>query len=185
MSSNRKFTIRELVFISIMSAVVAVCSWISIPSVVPFTLQTLAVFCSLSILGGRSGFFAILVYILLGTVGFPVFSGFKGGISILIGPTGGYIIGFLMIAGMYWIGEVLSNGNSIVNVISMTVGLMLCYTFGTLWFMFMYTRSIEKIGWFEALKLCISPFVIPDLFKMLFAISISNRIKKHVNLHTC
>ena len=85
----------DLVYTALCAALIAVCSWISVPAAVPFTLQTFAVFAALNLLGGKRGTTAVLVYILLGAVGLPVFSGFKGGPGVLLGTTGGYIIGFL------------------------------------------------------------------------------------------
>ncbi|MBR6474866.1 MAG: biotin transporter BioY, partial [Lachnospiraceae bacterium] len=98
---NRKYTTLDLIYMAIGAALIAACSWITIPFMVPFTLQTFAVFTIVGLLGGRKGFLSILVYILLGAVGLPVFSGFKGGIGVLAGTTGGYIIGFLFIALIY------------------------------------------------------------------------------------
>ena len=84
-----------MVQIALFAAIIAVCSWIQIPMTVPFTMQTFAVFCALATLGGKGGTISILIYIVLGAVGVPVFAGFTGGIGILFGTTGGYIIGFL------------------------------------------------------------------------------------------
>ena len=86
---NKKISTVDLIYIAFGAALITICSWISIPTVVPFTLQTFAVFCVLSILGGKRGTLSILVYILLGTVGIPVFSGFKSGAAVLLGTTGG------------------------------------------------------------------------------------------------
>ena len=91
----------DLVYIAIGAALIAICSWISIPTAVPFTLQTFAVFFVLLALGGERGTLATLVYVLLGAVGVPVFAGFSGGIGILLGSTGGYIIGFLFTGLIY------------------------------------------------------------------------------------
>ena len=93
--ARSKFTTKEIVLTALMAVIMAVCSWISIPTEVPFTLQTFAVFCALLLLGGRNGFFSVLVYILLGAVGIPVFAGFSGGMGVILGTTGGYIVGFL------------------------------------------------------------------------------------------
>ena len=82
---------RDLAYVAVCAVLMAVCSWISIPAAVPFTLQTFAVFCSLGFLGGKRGTAAILVYLLLGALGIPVFAGFSGGIGILFGTTGGYL----------------------------------------------------------------------------------------------
>ena len=77
-------TTKDLVYIALAAVLICVCSWISIPMAVPFILQTFAVFCVLELLGGRRGTIAVCVYILLGAVGLPVFSGFTGGIGKLL-----------------------------------------------------------------------------------------------------
>ena len=93
-----RMTARDLTFISVIIALIAVCSWISVPSAIPFTLQTFAVCLIAALLGLRPGLWAVAGYILLGAVGVPVFSGFRGGPGALLGVTGGYIIGFLFTA---------------------------------------------------------------------------------------
>ena len=92
-----------LVQIALFAAIIAVCSWIQIPMTVPFTMQTFAVFCALATLGGKGGTISVLIYIVLGAVGVPVFAGFTGGVGILFGTTGGYIIGFLFTGLLYWL----------------------------------------------------------------------------------
>ena len=87
----------NLVYASMFTALITVCGWICIPSAVPFTLQTLAVFLCIMLLGTKRSLAAVITYILLGAVGCPVFSGFRGGIGTLLGPTGGYITGFVLI----------------------------------------------------------------------------------------
>ena len=81
----------DLAYIAIFAVVMAVCSWISIPMTVPFTLQTFGVFMAVGVLGGKRGTLAVLVYILLGVVGVPVFAGFSGGIGVLLNTTGGLV----------------------------------------------------------------------------------------------
>lgn len=93
----------DLVYIALGAVLISICSWISIPTTVPFTMQTFAVFFVLSALGGKRGTVAIIVYILLGAVGIPVFSNFTSGIGILLGNTGGYIVGFVFIGLVYWL----------------------------------------------------------------------------------
>ena len=87
----------QLAYAAVGAVLIAVCSWISIPAAVPFTLQTFAVFFVLSLLGGKLGTLSILVYILLGAAGIPVFAGFSAGLGVLLGSTGGYIAGFLIL----------------------------------------------------------------------------------------
>ena len=91
-----------MAYIGLFAVVIAICSWISIPTVVPFTLQTFAVFLAVAVLGGKRGTLSVIVYVLLGAVGLPVFSGFKGGIGVLLNTTGGYIIGFIFSALLMW-----------------------------------------------------------------------------------
>ena len=88
----------DLAYIAIFAVLIAICSWISIPAAVPFTLQTFGVFIAVGVLGGKRGSLSVLVFILLGAIGIPVFANFSGGIGVLAGPTGGYIIGFLFSA---------------------------------------------------------------------------------------
>lgn len=180
--SRRAFTTKEMVLTAMLTAVMAVCSWISVPAEIPFTLQTFAVFCAIGLLGGRNGLFSILVYILLGAIGIPVFAGPSGGIGIILGNTGGYIVGFVFIALICWITEKLFGSGLIVRIISMLVGLAVMYAFGTAWFMFLYTRNTGDVSLIQVMKWCVTPFVIPDLLKLALAVVITDRIKKYAKL---
>ena len=93
---------QELARAALFAALIAICSWISIPTAVPFTLQTFAVFLALGVLGGKLGTLSVAVYLLLGAVGLPVFAGFQGGLGALLGATGGYLAGFLLTALTVW-----------------------------------------------------------------------------------
>ena len=155
----------------------ALCSWLSVPSVVPFTMQTFAVFSALLLLGGKRGFLAVGLYILLGAFGLPVFSGFRGGLGALLGPTGGYILGFLLTALLYWILE-----GRLHSLIPLILGLLLCYLFGTLWFVYVYAADGKEIGFGAALGLCVLPYLIPDAIKLLLAFVLARRVKKAVRL---
>lgn len=180
--SRRAFTTKEMVLTAMLTAVMAVCSWISVPAEIPFTLQTFAVFCAIGLLGGRNGLFSILVYILLGAIGIPVFAGPSGGIGIILGNTGGYIVGFVFIALICWLTEKLFGSGLIVRIISMLVGLAVLYAFGTAWFMFLYTKNTGDVSLIQVMKWCVTPFVIPDLLKLALAIVLTDRIKKYAKL---
>ncbi|MBO5557392.1 biotin transporter BioY [Ruminococcus sp.] len=186
MSDNKSteafMSTKDLALTGMFAVVIAVCSWISIPTAVPFTLQTFAVFSALGLLGGKRGFFAALVYMLLGAVGLPVFAGFKSGVAVLLGSTGGYIVGFLIIAGVYWVAEVFIGKQIIVRIISMVIGLALCYLFGTFWFVTVFTRTNGDIGLFKALQMCVIPFVIWDLLKMALALSVTSAVGKRIKI---
>ena len=87
------------------TAIIAVCAFISIPSSVPFTLQTFAIFLAVLVLGGKMGSLSVFIYLCLGAIGVPIFAGFNGGIGVLLGNTGGYILGFMFIALIMWMFE--------------------------------------------------------------------------------
>jgi len=178
---NSKFKVVDLTYMAVGAALTAVCSWISIPSTVPFTLQTFAVFCVLSLLGGKRGTVSIIIYILLGAVGMPVFAGFTGGIGILLGTTGGYIIGFILMGLLFWLAEHFFGNALPVRIVSMLAGLLVCYAFGTGWFLWVYARQSGAIGIGTALSWCVLPFILPDLAKMALAVGIAGRVKKFIH----
>ena len=135
-----KLTTRDLAYTALGAVLLAVCSWLAVPAPVPFTLQTFAVFCVLELLGGRRGTLAVLVWLLLGAAGLPVFSGFRGGLGALLGATGGYLLGFLLTGLVYWLFERFSRRGAL-RVPALVLGLLLCYAFGTLWFVRVYART--------------------------------------------
>ena len=166
----------DLVYISILVVLIAVCSWISIPLTVPVTLQTFGVFTAVGLLGGKRGTLAVLVYILMGAIGIPVFSGFTGGIGILAGTTGGYIAGFLFSALIMWGMEKLFGRSILVLTGSMVLGLLVCYAVGTLWFMAVYAASSGAVGILTVLGWCVFPFIIPDIAKIVLALILTKRL---------
>lgn len=166
---------------ALMAVAMCVCSWISVPTPVPFTMQTFAVFTALLLLGGRLGLISVAVYVLLGAVGLPVFSGFTGGIGRLIGPTGGYILGFFIMALVYWPLERRCEGSRLKKALSLVPGLALCYAFGTIWYVQVYARSGGAIFFGGALMACVVPFIIPDAIKLALAVWVAGTLKKYVN----
>ena len=179
-AKNHRKTL-DLVYISLGAVVIAVCSWISIPTTVPFTLQTFAVFFVLSALGGRRGTLSILIYILLGAAGIPVFSQFTSGFGILLGLTGGYIVGFLFIGLIYWLAVYLAGKKLLTEIVSLVLGLAVCYAFGTFWFMRVYMQQSGAIGIATALGWCVFPFIIPDLVKLGLALVLARRLQPVLN----
>ncbi|MDO5400614.1 MAG: biotin transporter BioY [Eubacteriales bacterium] len=176
--NNKK--ILDTVYIGVFAALMAVCSWIMVPAAVPVTLQTMGVFTAVGILGGKRGTLAVLVYILLGALGLPVFAGFSGGIGILLGSTGGYIGGFLLSALVMWLFERLWGRGKLVLAISMVVGLLVCYAVGTLWFMAVYTRTTGPVGLAAVLGWCVIPFIVPDLVKIALSMLLAGRLRRFV-----
>ena len=170
----------DIVYIGVFAVIMAICSWISIPTTVPFTLQTFGVFIAVGVLGGKRGSLAVLVFIILGAIGVPVFSGMTGGVGILLGSTGGYIIGFLFSALVMWAMEKLPVKNAFTQILSMILGLVVCYAFGTVWFMVVYSRANGPVGLAAVLGWCVIPFIITDLVKIAVAFGLSKKLKKYV-----
>jgi biotin transport system substrate-specific component len=161
-------------------ALLAVCSWIAVPAAIPFTLQTFAVGAVLGLLGGRRGTAAILCYLLLGAAGLPVFAGFSGGAGILFGTTGGYLLGFLLMGLCHWAFTTLFGGGTPVLILSLVVGLLLCYTFGTLWFLRLYLQNTGTVSLLTVLGWCVLPFVLPDGAKLALAVLVTRRVKPYL-----
>lgn len=170
----------DLVLIAAGAALIAVCSWISIPTAVPFTMQTFAIFLILLLLGGKRGTASLIVYLLLGAAGVPVFAEFTGGAGILLGNTGGYLFGFLCIGLIDWVAERLFGNRIQVQIAGLVIGLAVCYTFGTAWFMILYTRANGAVGLGTVLSWCVLPFILPDLLKMALAFLIARRVSAAV-----
>ena len=181
-STSTKMKTLDMAYIGLFAVVIAICSWISIPTVVPFTLQTFAVFLAVAVLGGKRGTLSVIVYVLLGAVGLPVFSGFKGGIGVLLNTTGGYIIGFIFSVLLMWVFEKALGRKAWALILSMILALALCYAFGTIWFMIIYANNVGAVGLSAVLGWCVIPFIIPDLIKIALAFILSRRISRSVTL---
>lgn len=175
-----KLKTRDLALCALFAALIAVCAWIAIPASVPFTLQTFAVFAALGLLGGKRGTIAVAVYLLLGTVGLPVFSGFQGGIGALLGTTGGYLLGFLLAALIVWGMEALFGEKTSVFILSTVLGMLVCYAFGTAWYLVVYARTKGAVSLATVLGWCVTPFLLPDAVKIALAVLLRGRLKRHV-----
>lgn len=175
-SVSAKMKTVDMAYIALFAVLMAVCSWISIPSVVPFTMQTFGVFLTVGVLGGKRGTLAVVVYLLLGAVGLPVFAGFAGGLGALLGSTGGYLVGFVFLALVMWAMERIPGKKTWVLALSMVLGLAVCYAFGTAWFMVVYARTTGPVGLWTALGWCVFPYILPDLVKMALALLIRKRL---------
>ena len=171
-----KLSVKEMTCIALGTALITVCSWISVPLTIPVTLQTFAICLVTALLGLRPGLWALLSYILLGAAGVPVFSGFRGGFGVLLGVTGGYIVGFVF--------TVLTVGLTVKRfgralpalILSMAAGILLCYAFGTAWFMAVCTRGGNAVTLGGTLGMCVVPYLIPDGIKIVLAAALVKRL---------
>ncbi|MBQ2661688.1 MAG: biotin transporter BioY [Clostridia bacterium] len=167
-----------MIYIALFAVIIAVCSWISIPSSVPFTLQTFAIASALLFLGGLDALLSVLLYVLLGAVGLPVFSSFTGGVAVLMGPTGGYILGFVVMALVYWLMTSVFKDKLITKIIAITVGMIFCYLSGSLYYVFIGSNGDFIQGFITALSACVLPFIIGDIIKITLAFLLVLRLSK-------
>lgn len=162
--------IRKMTRCAMLAALLTVCAWISVPmGDMAVTLQTFAVFLTLGVLGGRLGTVTVLVYLLLGAVGLPVFSGMRGGISVLLGPTGGYLWGFLLACPVCWGLE-----NRLPRWIGFVLGLLCCYICGTAWYYLVYATG----ALWPVILTCVVPYLVPDGIKILLALLLTEKLNR-------
>lgn len=154
-------------------ALTAICSQIQLPfPVIPVNLSLFSVFVCGALLGPTHAFAAMAAYMLLAAAGVPVLSGFTGGISIVLGPTGGYLLGYMLCAAVTgaWVRRF---GVSLFRLSAgMVLGLIACYVPGTLWF-----RFITGTGLAESLSVCVLPFLLGDALKILLAALLVRRLQ--------
>ncbi|MCL1989059.1 MAG: biotin transporter BioY [Firmicutes bacterium] len=177
---QKKFlSTRDICFMAIFATITAICAQISIPGPggVPFTLQTLAVQLSGVILGAKRGAIAIIVYILLGAVGIPVFANFVGGLGVIAGITGGFIVSFPILAFITGLG----NSNMIKLAIAIFLGTLLTFAFGLFWATYILHSQITLYALSATATLVIFPFIISEIIKISIATTIGWQIKTALN----
>lgn len=170
--------IRNMARCAMMTALLCICAWIGFPLGDVFvTMQTLGLFLTLGTLGGKNGCLVCLLYLLLGAVGLPVFSGFRGGLGTLFGATGGYILGFLAAALTYWMITGLLGQRLPVRVMASMLGLAVCYSLGTLWYALVWTNG-SGLSLGLILGKCVLPYLLPDLIKLSLALAATGKLKR-------
>ncbi len=169
----RRENVRSMVLAAMMAAVLSLCAWLSVPvPPVSVTMQTFGVFLTLGVLGGKWGTLSILLYLLLGVTGLPVFSGFRGGLSALTDAAGGFLWGFLAAGLIYWALEKLG------RLPAMAAGQLTCYLCGCGWF----TLWAPGAGWRGAVLACVAPYLIPDIIKLILANRLSGQIRRQLKI---
>lgn len=169
---------KDLIICSLFAAITCVLAQISIPfpGGVPLTMQTLAVSLTGIILGSKRGFIAQGIYVLLGAIGMPVFASFSGGLQIIVGPTGGFILSFPIMA--YIIGYICErNNNKGIVLLAMILGSIVNYFIGSLQFAF-----ITKSTMMQAFIACVAPFIITGLVKSVLAAIIGIKLKENKSI---
>jgi len=174
----------RLVLCGFFAALTAICSYITIPlgfTPISMNLATLGVFLAGGLLGRKYGTLSIVVYVLMGAVGIPVFAGFQAGFGVLTGPTGGFIMGYILAA--FIIGSIADRSASsgirslALCTSSMILGIIVCYSLGTIWFM-----VLTGTGIWTSLTACVFPFISVDLIKIAVAAVLVRKLHPFVKL---
>jgi biotin transport system substrate-specific component len=176
MNNSKFLSTREMIQVGMFTAIIAVLAQFSIPmpSGVPASLQTLAVGLIGTVLGSRLGAITLIVYIILGGIGIPVFSNFNAGLGALVGPTSGFLLGFVIYA--YFAGLGINSTKS-GQILSGIIGLFLCHLLGAIVFSF-----VTDMGFIKALLLVSAPYILKDLAFYLIAMFLGNKIRPRVGL---
>lgn len=164
---NQKIRTKQMVLIALMTAVTCVLGPLSIPlpfSPVPISLTNFAIFLAIFVLGMKSGTISFIIYLLLGAVGVPVFSSFRGGLQVLAGPTGGYLIGFIFLALIMGFALDHFDRKLVPTIIGMIIGMAVCYAFGTVWLAKLLSLSFK-----EGLMMGVIPYLAGDAAEIIIA----------------
>ena len=164
---NQKIRTKQMVLIALMTAVTCVLGPLSIPlpfSPVPISLTNFAIFLAIFVLGMKSGTISFIIYLLLGAIGVPVFSSFRGGLQVLAGPTGGYLIGVIFLALIMGFALEHFDRKLVPTIIGMIIGMAVCYAFGTVWLAKLLSLSFK-----EGLMMGVIPYLAGDAAKIIIA----------------
>ncbi|WP_297420976.1 biotin transporter BioY [Clostridium sp.] len=176
MENTTKMNTRQLTLIGVMTAVICVLGPLSLPiGLVPISLTNLAIYFAIYILGKKQGTISYMVYLLIGLIGLPVFSGFSGGFPKLAGPTGGYLIGFVFMAFISGLFIDKFTDKIYMCFLGMVLGTVVTYLFGTAWLSY-----VAHIPFNKALAVGVLPFIPGDLIKMVIAALIGPQIRKRL-----
>lgn len=171
---NQKIRTKQMVLIALMTAVTCVLGPLSIPlpfSPVPISLTNFAIFLAIFVLGMKSGTISFIIYLLLGAIGVPVFSSFRGGLQVLAGPTGGYLIGFIFLALIMGFALDHFNRKLVPTIIGMIIGMAVCYAFGTVWLAKLLSLSFK-----EGLMMGVIPYLAGDAAKIIIAVIVGPKL---------
>lgn len=174
------FDVKNMVLMALFAALTCVLAPFSIPiGPVPISLTNLVIYFSVYVLGWQKAVVTYVVYLLLGMAGLPVFSGFEGGMGKIAGPTGGYLIGFILMTIICGLFIQIKTEKAVmkyaVGFSGMVVGTAVAYAFGTAWFCFS-----TGTGLWAALLICVFPFIIGDLVKIILALIVAPMLAKQI-----
>lgn len=170
--------VQSMIFIALFATLMCIGAWIHFPGPVPATMQTFVVFAALGLLGSKNTFIMLLVYIALGAMGLPVFSGFNSGLGALTGPTAGFIWGFLLGVPVFYVFEKYFPQKKSLIIIGYIIYILLHYIPGALWYCRFTVGEINMPGLINSALVTVVPFIIPDAVKLFLALIVVEKIKR-------
>ena len=173
---NKKISTSTMAVVALMTAVLCVLSPFSIPiGPIPISLATFGLYLTIIILGRKRAVMVCLMYLLMGAIGLPVYSGFSGGFARLFGPTGGYLFGYLLLTVVA--GQIVDNfpKNQYLCGLGLAIGTAACYIVGTMWLAYQM-----EIGFREAFMIGVVPFLIGDMVKILISVQAGMSMKRRI-----
>lgn len=177
MSSNTK----NMTHIALMTAVLCILSplTVNIPiSPVPISIANLVIYIFAIVLGTKKSLIGLCIYILIGAAGFPVFSKYASGIGYLLGPTGGYLLGFFSCS-LFTSLAAEKTSKKLFLAAGMVIGTIICYIIGTVWLAY-----VNKMAFFPALFAGVIPFIPGDIAKIIISVLIGPKLKKQLKPYT-
>ena len=173
---NKKLTTYQMAVTALMAAVLCVLGPLTVPiGAVPISLANFVICLTVWLLGAKFGTLSVAVYLLIGLIGVPVFSGYGAGIAKLAGPTGGYLVGYLLLAFIGGMFIEKSHGQPVVSALGLILGDAACYVLGTAWFVFQMQCDLSY-----ALTVCVYPFIALDLTKIVVSCIVGALLRKRL-----
>ncbi len=179
MNQKKQFMVKNLTITAMMTAILCVLAPFYIPiGDVPITAATLVIYIAAVLLGTKRSIICVILYILIGMVGIPVFSGWKSGFAVIAGPTGGYLIGYIFIALCTGLSQKIGRGKIPkipMLLLGMLLGTLICYTLGTTWLALQLSLSFEAALWAGVI-----PFLLGDIIKFIVTVVIAIPVRRHL-----
>jgi biotin transport system substrate-specific component len=173
---DKKLTTYQMAVTAVMAAVLCVLGPLTVPiGAVPISLANFVICLTAWLLGPKFGTLSVVIYLALGAIGIPVFSGYGAGLAKLAGPTGGYLVGYLLLAFIGGMFIEKSKGNPVVSAVGLVLGDAACYVLGTAWFVF---QMQCELGY--ALTVCVYPFIALDLAKIVVSCIVGALLRKRL-----
>ena len=174
--NNKKLTTYQMAVTALMAAVLCVLGPLSVPiGAIPISLSNLVICFTAWLLGAKFATLSVGIYLLIGLVGLPVFSGYGAGLAKLAGPTGGYLVGYLLLAFIGGLFIEKSHGHPAISALGLVLGDAACYVLGTAWFVFQMQCDLGY-----ALAVCVYPFIALDLAKIVISCIIGALLRKRL-----